>query len=486
MSSPIQGNKPFILPFNNGVSSTQQNTASTASPTTQPQTTQPNASSVFTDGFDATMSSSMSISPEGMSAELNAEAQLELEGGPFSLSVTGYAQAGTSQTSQGGMTTFTVEAEIGVQAEAGVETNIVSGTVEASAGGRASYEVTVPSSAAEGITSAEQAAAMLSPFQPENLPVGTNIMMHGETFVQTGMSVTFENIGRVFDVTISDSVERARGMSIGINKVDENTVRVTIGPTQAVSRAGGLEISAFGVSAGMTDTVSLGQQSARQVDFDISTPEGLAAYDQFLATGELPPNDPALGTSNAADVQIYTGEMTRELSLGVSLGEGTLSSDEVILTNYDDGRQEFEWTTTLGSASYTMSGTPNDPSTFTYSAELPNVNSGTVDGLSQVYGSNFSGNPQGTTVTLTFTAADADLLHADAQQWVSDYESGVLGVTPPPDYVAEMAAAGTGQEALNVLLNPTMSYDTTLIADRLNLLSTFNTGTPMAGQVQVQ
>ncbi|MBZ4418387.1 hypothetical protein [Myxococcus sp. RHSTA-1-4] len=436
--------------------------------------------------LDAGVSGSVTVGPNGVSAQAGAELGVSVEGGPFSLTVGAYTEVGASRTTEGDMTTFNVEAEVGVKGEAGVEAGIVSGNVNGSAGVRASYEVTMPTSAAEGITSPEQAAQLLNPFEPENLPVGTTITLHGESFVQTGMSVTFQNIARVFDLSVSDSVERAQGMSIAVNKVDENTVRVTIGPTEMVSRTGSVGLAVGGVGVELASTGTVNQQTARQVDFDISTPEGRAAYDHFMATGELPGNDPANGTSNAATVQVISGEATQELTLGISFGESSLASDEYVFTTYDDGRQEFAYTGTLGPVTFQVSGDVNDPSTHTYQATLTDVNAGSVDGLSQLYPNTGTGG----TVTMSFTAEEAAQMQQLAKDWVQAHEEGRPGYAdPPPEWVMNVANAESPEAAISWLMTPTMNNDSTTVVDRVNQLGIFqlnNGGGEMPGTVIAQ
>ncbi|RKH38432.1 hypothetical protein [Corallococcus sicarius] len=419
----------------------------------------------------AGLEGALTVSPNGVSVEASGELEVELEGGPFSLTVGAYSEVEASQSTDGDMTTFSVEAEVSVKAEAGVETPLVSASVTGETGARGSYQVSLPREAAAGITTPEQAAALLSPFQPGNLPVGTTIEMHGETFMETGMSVTFQNIANAFDLTVSDSVERARGMSIAINKVDENTVRVTIGPTETVSRTGGLGIKAAGVEVSLSTTGTVDQQSARQVDFDISTPEGQAAYDRFLATGQLPGNDAANGTSNAATVDVISGQVTQELTVAVSFGESTPVTDDYTYTTYDDGRQLFEYSGRIGPVTLAIAGEVNDPSTHTYDATATGVEPNVLDGLRQVY-PGMEGT--GDSVTLSFTNAEGQRLMELAQQWVQNPVEHVEGFPEtPPDWVLAVAGAATPEEAIALMMSPTANYDSTAVLYRMSELSLY-------------
>ncbi|MCY1044663.1 hypothetical protein OV208_25320 [Corallococcus sp. bb12-1] len=521
MSGLIQGHKPFSLFIQKPNVSRPQGTVSAPAPA--PAAKPQQGPSLFTDGFTpaptrsspqrnpmldpfsapaflqapsqpATAKNPLTVSvgtestvtANGVSVKDSAEVEAEFESEPFTVKVAAYSELERGQSTDGDMTTFSVEAEVGIKGEASVETSRVDATLTGAVGARGSYQVSLPTTAAAGITSAEQAAVQLSPFAPENLPVGTTIEMHGEAFMETGLSVTFKKIASVFDVTLNESVERAKGMSIAINKVDDETVRVTIGPTEMVARTNGLSIGVGDVEVGLSTTGRVDQQTARQVDFDISTPEGQAAYDRFMTTGELPGNDAAKGTSNAATVQVVSGEVSTELTVGISFGENTPVSDGYTYTNYDDGRKQFEYSGQIGPVTLDIAGTVGDPSTQTYAATLAGVDPGSVDGLRQVFPA-MTGT--GETVTMSWTNAEAQQVQQIARDWIAAYQQGLPGFPAgdrAPDWVLPMANAATPEEAISVLMSPTANYDATSVADRVSLLWTFldrTTGGTVPGTV---
>ncbi|RKH12654.1 hypothetical protein D7X74_23270 [Corallococcus sp. CA047B] len=496
MSGFIQGHKPFSTFIQKPNVSRPQGTVSTAAPAPAPAARpQQGPAGLFADGFTPAPTRSPARNPvldpftvtaNSASVKDSAEVEAQFESEPFTVKVAAYTELERSQSTDGDMTTFSVEAEVGVKGEASVETSRVDATASGAVGARGSYQVSVPTTAAAGISSPEQAAARLSPFAPADLPVGTTIEMHGEAFMETGLSVTFKKIANVFDVTLNESVERAKGMSIAINKVDDKTVRVTIGPTELVARTNGLSIGVGDVEVGLSTTGKVDQQTARQVDFDISTPAGQAAYDRFMTTGELPGNDAAKGTSNAATVQLVNGEVSTELTVGISLGENTPVSDAYTYTHYDDGRKEFTWSGVIGPVTLDIAGTVGDPSTQTYAATLSGVDPGSVDGLRQVFPA-MTGT--GETVTMTWTNAEAQQVQQIAKDWIAAYQQGLPGFPPgdrAPDWVLPMANAATPEEAISLLMSPTASYDATSVADRVGLMTTFlrdTTGATVPGTV---
>ncbi|MBE4751746.1 hypothetical protein G4177_26600 [Corallococcus sp. ZKHCc1 1396] len=524
MSGSIQGHKPFSLFIQKPNAGRPQGTASAPAAAPAAPAPRPQGASLFSDGFTAATprsaqrnpvldpfsppaflqappaapapkgppsvsvggEASVTVTPDGVSVEGSAQVELERDVGAFSVKVGAYTEVESSQSTDGDMTTFSVEAEVSLKAEASVETPLLDATVTGAAGARGSYQVSLPTAAAAGITTPEQAAAQLSPFAPESLPVGTTIEMHGEAFMETGMSVTFKKIANAIDLSVEESVERAKGMSIAINKVDESTVRVTIGPTEAVSRTNGLGISVAGVEVSLSTTGSVDQQTARQVEFDISTPEGQAAYDRFMATGELPGNDAAKGTTNAATVRYVNGEVSTELTVGVSLGKNTPVSDAYTYTDYDDGRKEFTWSGQIGPVTLDIAGTVGDPSSQTYEATLSGVDPASVEGMRQ----NFAGmTGTGGSLTMAWTNAEAEQVQQIARDWVAAHDE-VSGFPPysldkvAPEWVVDIANAATPEEAISLLMSPTANYDTTTVANRVSYMTNFLRdvdGGPMPG-----
>ncbi|MCY1020242.1 hypothetical protein [Pyxidicoccus sp. MSG2] len=437
---------------------------------------------------EASAKGSMMIGPGGISGSATIEGGAKIEAGIVSLSVAAYTQLDAGFTRTPGTTTFSVQAEVGVKGELEVDTKWASGSVTGQTGVRGGYEVTLPTAAASAITTPEQAAAQLNPTLPQNLPVGATVTLTGEAFAEAGMSLTFKNIAGLFDFTAGLSVERAKGMALSVSKLDDKTVRVTVGPTEAVSRNTEASFGPLGVS----DTLSVSGLSARQVDFDISRPEGLAAYNRFLATGELPKNDPAMGTSNAATVEIASESFSREVTMLFDLGEATIESGEYVTTTYDaGGPTEFQYTGTKGPVTFTVSGEwkdPEDPSGYTYAVTLPDLMPGTIEATQGLYpGATGSGE----TVSVSFTNAEAQ----QVQQIVKDYmaaidlNQGANGFPMPTDVkndvLRSVADAATPEEAMAILLTPTANNDTTTVMYRLHELANFDrdhgSGGPMPG-----
>jgi hypothetical protein len=414
---------------------------------------------------------SVMLGPGMVGGSVEADVGVKVEGGLFSIEVKGYTEVGASFSRNTAMTTFSVEAEVGMKGEVSLDAKYVSGGANAAGGVRGSYQVTLPTSAAANITTPEQAAEQLNPTKPQNLPVGATVTVDSAAFSEMGLK------GGLFGLELSLGVEHSDGTSLTVSKLDDKTLRVTVGDTQAVTRNteaifGGL------VGGGGTLTVG-GQPSARQVDIDISKPEGMAAYQRFLDTGELPKNDPAMGVSNAATVQVANESHSLGLTLLIDFGSAEVDTSEYIATTYDaGGPTEFQYTGRKGEVTFSISGEwkdPEDPSTYTYSVVLPGMTDGDIGGMQQVYA---GGTGTGNTVTVSFTREEALQLHQLVKDYTVAVANGTPGLMDPhylPGSVWEAAAnAATPEEAMGILMTPTAASDSTRVSYRLAELANFS------------
>jgi hypothetical protein len=169
------------------------------------------------------------------------------------------------------------------------------------------------------------------------MPTGTVITMSGEQFSSNEFEATFKNLA------LATKVEEASGVSVAIEKTGENTVRVTAGPTQAVEAYNSVGVD-FGIaSASLGRTDNLDTATLKTAEFDLSTPEGQAAYNEFLTAGTLPSTN-GTGVSDVATVE--TIDYSSESSLDVSLGpidlsfKGAKNTGNSVVTTYPDGTKD--------------------------------------------------------------------------------------------------------------------------------------------------
>ncbi|AKJ02732.1 hypothetical protein ATI61_117122 [Archangium gephyra] len=153
---------------------------------------------------------------------------------------------------------------------------------------------------------------------PLAMPPGSTVMMSAELF---GTLSVGASLG---PVSLSEEAMRSHGYSFGVERLDGDRVRISAGPTEVMERSLALGIG-FEVR-GVEFSAELGRSSEQSsaafasVELDLSTPEGQAAYEQFLNTRTLPADGP--GVSNRAVSEMYTYEGA--LAAGVEAGAVSL------------------------------------------------------------------------------------------------------------------------------------------------------------------
>ena len=121
-----------------------------------------------------------------------------------------------------------------------------------------------------------------NPLDPRTLVPGESIALSEEFFAGHNLQVSYRNL------LIGMGFEEGRRLSSGVRRVDERTVRVFVGDSEFVRRAlsVGTSVGDFGVALGGSKELSQGEICT--VDIDISTAEGFAAYQKFIADGQMP------------------------------------------------------------------------------------------------------------------------------------------------------------------------------------------------------
>jgi hypothetical protein len=275
------------------------------------------------------------ITPDAVSATVKGGFSTEVtnaKGYGVSFGVNAEASVVADRKTENGVTTFTVESEASVTVEGGVNTPQAGLTVAHSEGLRGSYSVAMPEAAAQGVN-----PGAVNPYDPSSMPTGTVITMSGEQFSSNEFEATFRNLA------VATKVEEASGVSVAIEKTGENTVRVTAGPTQAVEAYNSVGVD-FGIaSAALGRTDNLDTATLKTAEFDLSTSEGQAAYNEFLTAGTLPSTN-GTGVSDVATVE--TIDYSSESSLDVSLGpidlsfKGAKNTGNSVVTTYPDGTKD--------------------------------------------------------------------------------------------------------------------------------------------------
>ncbi|MGO1073789.1 LysM peptidoglycan-binding domain-containing protein [Lysobacter sp. CA199] len=228
-------------------------------------------------------------------------------------------RADTAHTSgaahKNGATEVTVsEAESSIMASvsAGVDGGKGKGVIDLElgegAGFRSRYKVTFPGQ--QDLAKSEAEAKKINPFDPTTIPKGASVSLDGQAFTQTKMEGTFRYIGT------ETNVKDASGVSFSVARTSDTTVRVAMGPNEAVEAFNGVSLGIDGARVTLGRQDNLGQSKVRTADFDISTPDGQAAYAPFVATGEVAHNTPGVSHVATIERQDYSSQTRAKVELG--------------------------------------------------------------------------------------------------------------------------------------------------------------------------
>ncbi|KAB8314230.1 hypothetical protein SD81_038815 [Tolypothrix campylonemoides VB511288] len=236
------------------------------------------------------------------------------------------------QVNKDGNTEFTVEVQATDSATASASTRTSRGLVEgeatAGAGLRARYKVVLP-----GENQTPEAAARVNPFDPTTIPVGATVTLDGQAFTQTAMEGAFRHIG------IKHGLTEAAGASYSVTRVDENRVRVTTGPNEAVEAFNGIGVTTQVATAMLGRQDNLGFSSVGTATFDLSDPDAQAAYAHFVATGDVAHATP--GVSDVAQIARvdFSSQTRAQLELGPLSADlaGAQNTGSRVDITYPDG-----------------------------------------------------------------------------------------------------------------------------------------------------
>ncbi len=216
-------------------------------------------------------------------------------------------------------------------------------------GTEVSYSVTMPAAEYEKVVAGD--APFPDPADLSTLPDGTTVTMRAEDLAQTRMGASLGPL------SVGNRLTSMEGTSIGL-QVQDGNVRVFAGPTEAVHQGielgvGG-EIGAgdFKVGGKFTVGASKTLRDAEMQFADLSKTEGQAAYESFLASGEVP----APGTEGVLNAgTIRQVDISQSNGIGGSVSLGALELNGSILpgqsvdgslteVTFADGRRELTGT----------------------------------------------------------------------------------------------------------------------------------------------
>lgn len=216
-----------------------------------------------------------------------------------------------------GSVTYTKRVDAAYQGGVEVESKIASAEVGVAVGTQRQYQVTIPKG---GVGAVDPATMTLERMADADIPVGTTLSVDVAAYGSVELAGHYKEIAAEVDY------RRESGVGMAVEKTGENRVRVTIGPRDALDTYGGAGLSFGGTDARLLLGLGYRDESSKfkSAEFDLSTPDGRKAYEQFTRSGTVPDQNSPDGKSvtgvrtvetreNALDLSVkFTAEVTAE------------------------------------------------------------------------------------------------------------------------------------------------------------------------------
>lgn len=310
----------------------------------------------------------------------------------------------------------------------------VSGAVGMQEGSRLSYEVTVPPEIGAEIA-AGTTNRMPNPLDPMNMPAGSSVLIRAQDLKGSSVDVAYK-FGML---GVSD--KRLDGNGFGVRKLEGSIVEVYSGPIATIENAGYLGLGKRNLASVRVEFEnSLEERQMSVARLDVSTPEGQAAYKQFLSGGQVPQQ-----TTPGVTQVGYSTELSLEQArkIGVYVGSGSVTFDNsasqmVTLSNLNGGTEEAKITYSRSGmitteATYPL-GTDGkiDFSQGKHSIVLPNLSDAEAGNLRAAFGGmpgsrgigDASGTDKGRPVEMNFDAAQLMQLRERSREYISRMPDG--------------------------------------------------------------
>ena len=368
-------------------------------------------------------------SPDGSGVGVQAEGRLTLDRSATTLDDQGCPHQQISLTT-------TLE----LQARGSAEGSTASGSLNAHLGHASKYQVTVSPDRADAL---EDGAQPPNPVDPRTIAEGESVQLSEEYYAGIGGEAQYRAIQARF------GYDEGHRVSSAAQRISPTTVRVMAGDADFVRQtlALGFGNDDFGVSLGGTEELADGNLAA--IDIDVSTPEGWAAYQDFVTTGALPEAGTA-GTVDPTTSQTldYTDRTKAEVRLpNVTLG-GTLGSSEghIKVTEHADGTVDVLRTARFRDVGLAIAQTRDADDAVVgetrYSLLLHGVDGSFVEGLQELDGS--SGEVPDGNLRLDLTADDLETLQQLAREQLADRVEMNGDGRPTAEEIGESLADGDG------------------------------------------
>lgn len=238
-------------------------------------------------------------------------------------------QAQGRSVSKDGTTTTSVSAEGSLNGKLGASVGkgkkLGSAEVSGQLGIKASAEIKVPDVEVKG---RNVSPFTMNPLDPASMPKGSRFTLETGSFGKANVEAGFGVVkaqGRVAEET---------GTSLLAEKIDDDKVRLTSGPTAALSEYAGLGVDLGVASAMLGKAGKFSDAMLKSAEFDLSTPQGSAGYREALLAGRFPTEN-GTGVADVKTVQKLDADLRARLdgklaSFDFSVkGTGSAASDVI-------------------------------------------------------------------------------------------------------------------------------------------------------------
>ncbi len=266
---------------------------------------------------DTTREGSVTVEDDGTrtySYEVSKERELtvgsEAAGGSATLT-TGDTTTVTEHPD--GSLTVTFDAEVTGGAEAHAKVRGVEGGVESEVSGKGSYSVTLPPG------SSPEDAVGINPFDPDTIPPGASVTISGELSGSVGASLGYADAATgKFALTASEE------MVTTVARGHDGTVTVDMGPGSTQGIDASLQIGPDQANVTFDGESYRKESTIEHTEFP-DTPEGRAAFEDYVFTGQQP-DAGSSGVDDAYTDLVVTEAGESSVAATVGDGDGTESS----------------------------------------------------------------------------------------------------------------------------------------------------------------
>jgi len=336
-----------------------------------------------------------------------------------------------------------------------------------------------------------------NPFEPDSMAPGSSVTFTDQALISRQYGASYNLVNRPYvtsyenplaegqtrnataGVFAQGKVSDSAGVAIGVEKLNDTTMRVSVGSIEGVKNeatfGGQAEVAGLArLRGGVTNERALTEYHLDTRDFDLSTPGGRQAYEDFInplsgRAGVLPDHDPANGVragtvdslkvtnENSAFVDAKIGNFTAKGGLTLSSADGTVK-----ITHSPDGTSSVSRSARFGDQGVQVDRTfaadgAEDVSKRQYTSLLHDLPQGGAQGTVLAFTmddrwANSMMTRGRQDVQMTFTQADIDRLQEQARQNPRFQDTGSfanqIGTAQDPGHVALSFVRGTGRDAL--------------------------------------